>query len=110
MQNLCEERKKLKSHVVDVNETKMKTIAEFQKAYEVSYCRCYSAFLCFFILWKQLTSKGYDLQEQSKSDAEKLIADISSLVTSHISRQKEMVYFFRSLKKYINFLGFIALL
>lgn len=31
------------------------------------------------------------LQEQSKSDAEKLIADISSLVTNHICRQKEMV-------------------
>ncbi|GMN39448.1 hypothetical protein TIFTF001_008676 [Ficus carica] len=63
LRKLFDERKKLESHVVEVNETKMKTIAEFQKAYE----------------------------EQSKSDAEKLIADISSLVTNHICRQKEMV-------------------
>ncbi|XP_024019672.1 kinesin-like protein KIN-5C [Morus notabilis] len=63
LQGLYDERKKLESHVTEVNETKMKTIADFQKAFE----------------------------EQSKSDAEKLIADISSLVSNHICRQKEMV-------------------
>ncbi|PON78027.1 Kinesin-like protein [Parasponia andersonii] len=63
LRKLSEERTKLESHVLEANEIKMKTIADFQKSYE----------------------------EQSKSDAEKLIADISCLVTNHISRQKEMV-------------------
>lgn len=30
-------------------------------------------------------------QEQSRSDAEKLIADMTSLVSNHICRQKELV-------------------
>lgn len=33
------------------------------------------------------------LQEQSKSDTEKLIADMTSLVTDHIRRQKDLVSF-----------------
>jgi kinesin family protein 11 len=33
------------------------------------------------------------LQEQSKSDAEKLIADVTNLVSNHIRRQKELVCF-----------------
>ncbi|KAF3441637.1 hypothetical protein FNV43_RR15552 [Rhamnella rubrinervis] len=63
LNKLLEESKKLEDHVTVVNDLKMKSIADFQKAYE----------------------------EQSKSDAEKLIADISNLVSGHICRQKEMV-------------------
>ncbi|XP_062112736.1 kinesin-like protein KIN-5C [Humulus lupulus] len=63
LQKLFDERKRLESHVSAVSEIKMKTIAEFQKAYE----------------------------DQSKSDAEKLMADITCLVTNHMCRQKEMV-------------------
>ncbi|KAF4396893.1 hypothetical protein F8388_004861 [Cannabis sativa] len=63
LQKLFDERNRLVSHVSEASEIKMKSIAEFQKAYE----------------------------EQSKSDAEKLMADISCLVTNHMSRQKEMV-------------------
>lgn len=37
LQKLLEERNNLESHVSEVNEINMKTIAEFQKAYEVSY-------------------------------------------------------------------------
>ncbi|KAK9921316.1 hypothetical protein M0R45_029829 [Rubus argutus] len=63
LHKLMEESKSLEDHVTNANDIKMKSIAEFQKAYE----------------------------EQSKSDTEKLIANISNLVTDHICRQKEMV-------------------
>ncbi|KAL5545811.1 hypothetical protein UlMin_005498 [Ulmus minor] len=63
LQQLFEESSRLESHVAQFNEMKMKTIAEFQSAYE----------------------------ERSKSDAEKLMADISNLLTNHMCRQKEMV-------------------
>ena len=35
-QRLLEERRKLENHVTKIKETQMKSIAEFQKAYEVS--------------------------------------------------------------------------
>lgn len=38
--------------------------------------------------------KIFPVQEQSKSDAKKLFADISNLVSNHIQRQKELVCFF----------------
>ncbi|XP_023734306.1 kinesin-like protein KIN-5C [Lactuca sativa] len=60
---LMEESKELGAHANKVDEIQTKSINEFQKAYE----------------------------EQSKSEAQKLIADVTSLVSSHISRQKEMV-------------------
>ncbi|RXH81482.1 hypothetical protein DVH24_034903 [Malus domestica] len=63
LHKLLEESKRLEDHVGQTNDIKLNSIAEFQKAYE----------------------------EQSKSDAEKLIADISSLVSIHMCRQKEMV-------------------
>ncbi|CAL9025903.1 unnamed protein product, partial [Prunus brigantina] len=63
LHKLLEESKRLEDHVTQTSDIKMNSIAEFQKAYE----------------------------EQSKSDAEKLIADISSLVSIHICCQKEMV-------------------
>lgn len=43
--------------------------------------------------WKYLTSCAYLSQEQSKSEAEKLIADMANLVSSHVRRQKELVCF-----------------
>ncbi|RVX11854.1 Kinesin-like protein KIN-5C [Vitis vinifera] len=63
LHNLLEESRKLENHATIAEETQMKSIAEFQKAYE----------------------------EQSKSDAEKLIADMTNLVSKHIRRQKELV-------------------
>lgn len=38
-----------------------------------------------------LTSVVHYVQEQTKSDTEKLIADVTSLVSSHMRRQKELV-------------------
>lgn len=63
LQNLLEESKRLENYAMQADEIQMKSIAEFQKAYE----------------------------EQSKSDAEKLIADVTNLVSNHIRRQKELV-------------------
>ncbi|XP_015581587.2 kinesin-like protein KIN-5C [Ricinus communis] len=63
LQKLLEQSKWLQNHGAHADETQLKSIADFQKAYE----------------------------EQSKSDAEKLVADISNLVSSHIRRQKELV-------------------
>ncbi|KAI3678462.1 hypothetical protein L6452_37756 [Arctium lappa] len=60
---LMEESKELGSHAIQVDKIQTKSIDEFQKAYE----------------------------EHSKSDAEKLIAEVTSLVTNHICCQKEMV-------------------
>ncbi|KAL8191678.1 hypothetical protein R6Q57_028409 [Mikania cordata] len=60
---LIEESKEIGNHANQVDERQTKNIDEFQKAYE----------------------------EQSRSDAQKLIADVTSLVSSHLSRQKEMV-------------------
>nr|KAJ0188521.1 hypothetical protein LSAT_V11C900463440 [Lactuca sativa] len=60
---LMEKSKDLGSHAIQVNEIQTKNIDEFQKAYE----------------------------EHAKSDAEKLIADVTSLLSNHICRQKEMV-------------------
>ena len=50
--SLFEERKRLESHVSEVNEIKMRTIAEFQKAYEVSY---YSLLLLLIFFFLKLT-------------------------------------------------------
>ncbi|KAI3742366.1 hypothetical protein L1987_60046 [Smallanthus sonchifolius] len=60
---LMEESKEIGNHANQVDEMQTKNIDEFQKAYE----------------------------EQSRSDAQKLIADVTSLLSSHLSRQKEMV-------------------
>ncbi|KAK3124120.1 hypothetical protein QOZ80_8AG0640690 [Eleusine coracana subsp. coracana] len=58
-----EETSKLHSHSSDTHEAQMKSIEDFQKAYK----------------------------EQSKSEEQKLLADISSLVSKHITRQRELV-------------------
>lgn len=63
LQKLSEESSRLEKHATQADDVQMKSITEFQKAFE----------------------------EQSKSDAEKLIADMASLVSSHIRRQKELV-------------------
>ncbi|KAG6412166.1 hypothetical protein SASPL_124836 [Salvia splendens] len=60
---ILEESKRLKCHATKVDEIQMKSIAEFRNSYE----------------------------EQSKSEAEKLIADMTSLVSKCMLRQKEMV-------------------
>ncbi|XVE96398.1 hypothetical protein REPUB_Repub02eG0218200 [Reevesia pubescens] len=43
------------------------------------------------MLLKFLTHQVYAMQEQSKSDADKLIADMTNLVYNHVRRQKELV-------------------
>ncbi|RLM61779.1 hypothetical protein C2845_PM14G20930 [Panicum miliaceum] len=58
-----EETSKLHSHSNNTHEAQMKSIEDFQIAYE----------------------------EQSKSEEQKLLADISSLVSKHITRQRELV-------------------
>ncbi|XP_030926949.1 kinesin-like protein KIN-5C [Quercus lobata] len=63
LQKLVEESTRLENYALEADEVQMKSIAEFQKAYE----------------------------EQSKSDAEKLIADVTNLVSDHIRRQKDLV-------------------
>ncbi|WCJ34284.1 Kinesin-like protein KIN-5C [Euphorbia peplus] len=63
LERLTEQSKELQNHATQADEVQLKSISDFQKAYE----------------------------EQSKSDAEKLVADINNLVSSHIQRQKEMV-------------------
>ncbi|KAK6944046.1 Kinesin motor domain [Dillenia turbinata] len=60
---LLEESGKLKSHAAQADEIHMKSIAEFQRVYE----------------------------EKSKSDEEKLITDVTNLLSSHNRRQKELV-------------------
>ncbi|KAK1412771.1 hypothetical protein QVD17_34272 [Tagetes erecta] len=62
-EKLMEESKEIGSHATQVNVIQTKNIDEFKKTYE----------------------------EHSKSDAQKLIADVTSLVSNHIYRQKEMV-------------------
>lgn len=87
LQKLLEESKSLENYAVQADENQMKSIADFQKAYEV---------WCTF-LWSGrhyiagLTSLVYPVQDQTKSDTEKLIADVTSLVSSHMRRQKELV-------------------
>ncbi|CAD6245627.1 unnamed protein product [Miscanthus lutarioriparius] len=58
-----EETSKLQSHSNNTHEAQMKSIEDFQMAYE----------------------------EQSKSEEHKLLADINSLVSKHITRQRELV-------------------
>ncbi|XP_076907273.1 kinesin-like protein KIN-5C [Bidens hawaiensis] len=60
---LMKESKELESHAIQVDETQTKNIDEFKKAYE----------------------------EHLKSDAQKLIDEVTSLVSNHVNRQKEMV-------------------
>ncbi|KAK4743316.1 hypothetical protein SAY87_001317 [Trapa incisa] len=62
-QSHLKELKKLENHALNIDEIQMKGITEFQKAYE----------------------------EESKSEEEKLIADVTTLVCSHMHRQKERV-------------------
>lgn len=63
LDNIIKEARQLESHASDINEVQTKSITDFQKAYE----------------------------EQLRSDAEKLVADMTSLVSNHICRQKELV-------------------
>ncbi|KAF7147454.1 hypothetical protein RHSIM_Rhsim03G0073800 [Rhododendron simsii] len=63
LHNLMEESAKLQNHVTKIDDVQSRSIVEFQKAYE----------------------------EQSKSVAEKLIADVTGLVSNHIRRQKDLV-------------------
>ncbi|KAA8518561.1 hypothetical protein F0562_016035 [Nyssa sinensis] len=63
LQKLMEESRRLENHASQVDEIQMKSIAEFQRAF----------------------------QEQSKSDVEKLVADMTNLVSNHIRRQEELV-------------------
>nr|CAB3483808.1 unnamed protein product [Digitaria exilis] len=58
-----EETSKLHNHSTNTHEAQMKSIEDFQMAYE----------------------------EQSKSEEQRLLADISSLVSKHITRQRELV-------------------
>ncbi|XP_060201161.1 kinesin-like protein KIN-5C [Lycium barbarum] len=60
---LFDESKRLERHATTVDEIQMKSIAEFEKAYE----------------------------KQSRLDTEKLIANVTSLVSNHMLRQKELV-------------------
>ncbi|KAG5072770.1 hypothetical protein JHK86_007981 [Glycine max] len=60
---LFEESKKLEDYASQADQMQMKSIDEFKKAYE----------------------------EQSKSDTEKLIANMTSLVSDHIRRQMDLV-------------------
>ncbi|TKY61969.1 125 kDa kinesin-related protein [Spatholobus suberectus] len=60
---LFEESKKLEDFALQADQMQMKSIDEFKKAYE----------------------------EQSKSDTEKLIADMTSLVSDHMRRQLDLV-------------------
>ncbi|KAK2454736.1 kinesin protein KIN-5D [Trifolium repens] len=60
---LLKEVKRLENFASVADEMQMKSIAEFKKAYE----------------------------EQSRSDTEKLIADMTSLLSNHVSRQNDMV-------------------
>ncbi|OMO68330.1 hypothetical protein COLO4_29695 [Corchorus olitorius] len=63
LDKLSEESARVQNHAAQVDEVQMKSIASFQKAYE----------------------------EQSKSDAEKLLSDMTNLVYDHVRRQKELV-------------------
>ncbi|OAY42946.2 kinesin-like protein KIN-5C [Manihot esculenta] len=63
LEKLLEQSQGLQNDAAQADEIQLKSITDFQKAYE----------------------------EQSKSDAEKLVADISNLVSNHIRRQKELV-------------------
>ncbi|KAK6126368.1 hypothetical protein DH2020_039893 [Rehmannia glutinosa] len=63
LDKLFKESKRLECHATQVDEIQTQCIAEFRKAYE----------------------------EQSRSEAEKLIADMTSLVSDCMRRQKEMV-------------------
>ncbi|KAJ1379844.1 P-loop containing nucleoside triphosphate hydrolase [Sesbania bispinosa] len=60
---LLEEEKRLQNFASEADEMQMKNIADFKKAYE----------------------------EQSRSDTEKLIADMTSLISNHIHRQMHLV-------------------
>ncbi|KAH6762178.1 P-loop containing nucleoside triphosphate hydrolases superfamily protein [Perilla frutescens var. hirtella] len=63
IENLSEESQSLGNHATKVDEVQTKCITEFRKAYE----------------------------EQSKTDAQKLIADVTNLVSDCMRRQQEMV-------------------
>ncbi|GKV38905.1 hypothetical protein SLEP1_g46758 [Rubroshorea leprosula] len=63
LHKISEESTRLQNHATQTEEVQMKSIASFQKAYE----------------------------DQSKSDAEKLIADMTNLVYNHIRRQQDLV-------------------
>ncbi|XP_010520703.1 PREDICTED: kinesin-like protein KIN-5C [Tarenaya hassleriana] len=62
-QKLMEESKSAEDHAIQADETQIKSIIDFQKAY----------------------------QAQSKSDGEALIAELTNLVSNHIRRQNELV-------------------
>ncbi|GLT62689.1 hypothetical protein SLA2020_353070 [Shorea laevis] len=63
LRKILEESTKLQNHATQASEVQMKSIASFQKTYE----------------------------DQSKSGAEKLIADMTNLVYNHIHHQQELV-------------------
>lgn len=90
LQNLLEVSRKLDCHATQTDECQRKSIADFQKAFEVQVLNFKWRSACLFFLNSDILAI---LQEQSKSDAEKLITDMTNLVSNHMRRQKELVYF-----------------
>lgn len=73
-----------------VHDAQVKSIADFQKAYEV-HCLQH-----FMIQYHKFGLIGHLIiehckQEQSRSEEEKLLANITNLVSDHMRRQRELV-------------------
>ncbi|XP_014521873.1 kinesin-like protein KIN-5C [Vigna radiata var. radiata] len=86
---LFEESKKLKDYASQADPVQMKSIDEFKKAYEVLTLHQQVLFgRWFWLLTSDVDSLFYS--EQSKSDKEKLIANMTSLDSDHIRRQMDL--------------------
>lgn len=91
---LFEESKKLEDYASQADQVQMKSIDEFKKAYEVLTLHQQVLFeRWFWLLTSDVDSFFYSVQEQSKSDTEKLIANMNSLDSDHIRRQMDLVSF-----------------
>lgn len=107
VEKLFEESKKLENFVAQTDKMQTESIDEFKKAYEVIMLRQHALFGRW--LWLLSSNMGisfFSLQEQSKFESEKLIADMTSLVSDHIRRQIDLVSSWHSFLFYFIFITF----
>lgn len=85
-QKLMQESKNAENRAAEANDNQINSIIDFQKTYEV---------IILLHLFKSCLSLSITsmccVQAQSKSDTEKLIADLTNLVSCHVRRQHELV-------------------
>lgn len=96
LNRLGDEAQKFYDHMNSMHGAQGKHITDFHKAFEVLSILSSKRMMFFFFVFASsclgfLLISASDKQEQSRSETEKLLAEVTSLVSGHMSRQMELV-------------------